>query len=316
MDVPLLVAVSTFLAILLASSAAFLYMNSREALQAWRRRAEGSPLANEPANGGAVDHMRAQFQALLEWFAKLNQPANVEEARATRRRLITAGYRSAKAPVVFAGVKLFLAVLMTVLIWLVPVKLLAFTTFSKLIFYYVLAAACGYYAPSIWLKRAIVERQDAIQRAIPDALDLMVVCVEAGLGLDQAIARVGEEVKRAHPVLSDELNLLAMELRAGVSRQEALRNFAHRTDLEEARNLVAMLVQTDRFGTSIGQALRVHADSMRTTRRLKAEELAAKLPVKLLFPIVFFIFPSMFIVTIGPACIRMARVLLPALNGQ
>ena len=126
MDVPLLVAVSTFLAILLASSAAFLYMNSREALQAWRRRAEGSPLANEPANGGAVDHMRAQFQALLEWFAKLNQPANVEEARATRRRLITAGYRSAKAPVVFAGVKLFLAVLMTVLIWLVPVKLLAF----------------------------------------------------------------------------------------------------------------------------------------------------------------------------------------------
>ena len=115
MDVPLLVAVSTFLAILLASSAAFLYMNSREALQAWRRRAEGSPLANEPANGGAVDHMRAQFQALLEWFAKLNQPANVEEARATRRRLITAGYRSAKAPVVFAGVKLFLAVLMTAL---------------------------------------------------------------------------------------------------------------------------------------------------------------------------------------------------------
>ena len=140
------------------------------------------------------------------------------------------------------------------------------------------------------------DRKDALQRAIPDALDLMVVCVEAGLGLDQAIARVGEEVERAHPALSDELNLLAMELRTGVSRQEALRNFAHRTDMEEARNLVALLVQTDRFGTSIGQALRVHADSMRTTRRLKAEELAAKLPVKLLFPLIFFIFPSMFIV--------------------
>jgi len=147
-------------------------------------------------------------------------------------------------------------------------------------------------------------------------LDLMVVCVEAGLGLDQAITRVGEEVKRTHPALSDELNLLAMELRTGVSRQEALRNFAHRTDLEEARNLVALLVQTDRFGTSIGQALRVHADAMRSTRRLRAEELAAKLPVKLLFPLIFFIFPSMFIVLLGSAVIQMVRVLFPTMNGQ
>jgi tight adherence protein C len=147
-------------------------------------------------------------------------------------------------------------------------------------------------------------------------LDLMVVCVEAGLGLDQAIGRVGEEVGRSHPALSDELNLLAMELRTGVSRQEALRNLALRTDLEEVRNLVALLIQTDRFGTSIGQALRVHADSMRTTRRLKAEELAAKLPVKLLFPLVFFIFPSMFIVIIGPAAIKMVRIIFPAMAGQ
>ena len=139
----------------------------------------------------------------------------------------------------------------------------------------------------------------------------MVVCVEAGLGLDQAIGRVGEEVKRAHPELSDELNILALELRTGVSRQEALRNLAHRTDLEEVRNLVALLVQTDRFGTSIGQALRVHADAMRTTRRLKAEELAAKLPVKLLLPLIFFIFPTMFIVVIGPACIKMIRGAIP-----
>ncbi len=144
----------------------------------------------------------------------------------------------------------------------------------------------------------------------------MVVCVEAGLGLDQAIGRVGEEVKRAHPELSDELNVLALELRTGVSRQEALRNLAQRTDLEEVRNLVAILVQTDRFGTSIGQALRVHADAMRTTRRLKAEELAAKLPVKLLLPLIFFIFPSMFIVVIGPAVIKMIKVFFPALNGH
>ena len=316
MDVPLLVAVSTFLAVVLVSSAAYLYMNSREALQAWRRRADGIPQDKESAGTGAGEQMKAQFQAMLEWFAKMNQPSNIEETRAARRQLITAGYRSAKAPVFFAGARLFLAATMTVLIALVPVKFLGFPTFSKLIFYYVLAAAFGYYAPIIWLKRAIAERKDALQRAIPDALDLMVVCVEAGLGLDQAIARVGEEVKRTHPVLSDELNLLAMELRTGMSRQEALRNFANRTDMEEVSHLVAMLVQTDRFGTSIGQALRVHADAMRTTRRLKAEELAAKLPVKLLFPLIFFIFPSMFIVLIGPACIKIVRVLFPAMSGQ
>jgi len=174
----------------------------------------------------------------------------------------------------------------------------------------------GYIGPSFYLDRRVNTRKGAISRALPDALDLMVVCVEAGLGLDQAISRVGEEIKRPHPALSDELNLLAMELRTGVSRQEALRNFAHRTDMEEVRNLVALLVQTDRFGTSIGQALRVHSDAMRSTRRLRAEELAAKLPVKLLFPLIFFIFPSMFIVLLGPASIQMVRVLFPAMNGQ
>lgn len=316
MDLPLIIALFTFIAITLATSAAFLYMNSREALQTWRRRADGTPSGAEAPSEQVTDQLMQQFQALLEWFARMNQPSNVEEARATRRQLITAGYRSGKAPVFFVGAKLFLAVLTAALIALVPVKFLGFPTFAILVFYYVLAATCGYYAPIVWLKSRISARKDALNRAIPDALDLMVVCVEAGLGLDQAIGRVGEEVKRTHPALSDELNLMALELRTGVSRQEALRNFALRTDMEETRNLVALLIQTDRFGTSIGQALRVHADAMRTTRRLKAEELAAKLPVKLLFPLVFFIFPSMFIVIIGPAGIKMVRVIFPALAGN
>ena len=318
MDIPLIVALVTFVAVVLASSAVFLYFNSREALQTWRRRAEGASAAeeSEAVPAGIVDQLRAQLQALLEWFGRMNQPSNVEEVRATRRLLINAGYRSGKAPVFFLGAKLLLAIVIVGLLAMIPAKLLGFPSVSKLTFYYVLAAACGYYAPAFWLRRAIEARKDSIQRAIPDALDLMVVCVEAGLGLDQAIGRVGEEVKRAHPELSDELSLLALELRTGVSRQEALRNLAHRTDLEEVRNLVALLVQTDRFGTSIGQALRVHADSMRTTRRLKAEELAAKLPVKLLLPLIFFIFPSMFIVVIGPAAIKMMRVFFPALNGH
>ena len=318
MDVPLIGAVVTFLAVLLASSAGFLYLNSREALKVWRRRADGDQeiAVAEATPVGVVGQIKVQVHALLEWFGKLNQPSNVEEVRATRRKLVSAGYRSGKASLFYVGAKLLLAVVAVSLVALIPAKVLGFPNTSQLILYYVLAAACGYYAPSFWLRKAIANRQDALQRAIPDALDLMVVCVEAGLGLDQAIGRVGEEVKRAHPALSDELNLLALELRTGVTRQEALRNLAHRTDLEEVRNLVAILVQTDRFGTSIGQALRVHADSMRTTRRLKAEELAAKLPVKLLLPLIFFIFPSMFIVTIGPACIRMVRVLFPVLSGR
>jgi len=143
-----------------------------------------------------------------------------------------------------------------------------------------------------------------------------VVCVEAGLGLDQAMARVAAEIYQTHPELGDELTVLGLELRAGVQRQEALRNLAQRTNLDDVKNLVALLVQTDRFGTSIGQALRVHADAMRTTRRLRAEELAAKLPVKLLLPLIFFIFPCMFIVTIGPAVIKIVKVLFPAFAGK
>jgi tight adherence protein C len=318
MDLPLLVAVFTFLAVILVSSAVFLYFTSREAMQTWRRRADGTSGLSEsgaqPDN--VIDELKAQLQAVLEWLGKLNQPSNMEEVRATRRKLITAGYRNGKAPIFFLGAKLLLAVVIVCVLTLIPAKVLGFPSASQLTFFYVLAAACGYYAPVLWLRRAIAQRKDALGRAIPDALDLMVVCVEAGLGLDQAIGRVGEEVKRTHPELGDELNLLSLELRNGVARQEALRNLAQRTDLEEVSSLVALLVQTDRFGTSIGQALRVHADAMRTTRRLKAEELAAKLPVKLLLPLIFFIFPSMFIVVIGPACINMVRILFPAMKVQ
>ena len=318
MDLSLIVALITFLAVMLTSAAVFFYLTSRESVHAWRRRAEGTGSALEPetAPAGMVDEFRAQLQALLVWLSRFNQPSNVEQARATRRMLITAGYRSAKAPIFFLGARLLLAIAVVIPLAMIPHKLLGFPTVNNLILLYVVGAACGYYAPVMWLRRAISVRKDALQRAIPDSLDLMVVCVEAGLGLDQAIGRVGEEVTRAHPELSDELHLLGLELRTGVSRQEALRNLAQRTDLEDVRGLVALLVQTDRFGTSIGQALRVHADSMRTTRRLKAEEMAAKLPVKLLIPLIFFIFPSIFIVVIGPAAIKAVRLLFPALSGR
>jgi len=318
MELPLVAAFCAFLAIMLLGSAVYVYIDRREVIAVWRRRTDGQGGGQEEANPSAnsLEAMRSQLQALLEWFAKWNQPSDAEEAKATRQLLVTAGYRSGKAPIFFIGSKLLLAVVAVGLFAMIPVKLLGFPSTTTMLFCYVCMAACGFYAPSLWLKRATAERQDTLHRAIPDALDLMVVCVESGLGLDQAIARVGQEVSQAHPILADELNVLSQELRTGVQRQVALRNLAKRTDIEEVRNLVALLVQTDRFGTSIGQALRVHADSMRTTRRLKAEEMAAKLPVKLLFPLVCFIFPSMFIVTIGPAGVKVVRELFPVLLGK
>jgi tight adherence protein C len=318
MELPLIAASCTFLAVIMLGTALYLYVERREVLEVWRRRVEGhkESVAEGQVPGNFLDTAQAQLQTVLEWFAKWNQPSNTEEAKATRRLLVIAGYRSRKAPIFYVGSRLLLAVALVALFAMIPVKFLGFPSATMLVFYSFSLAVCGYYTPTIWLKHAIVERQDALQRAIPDALDLMVVCVEAGLGLDQAIARVGQEVSQGHPALGDELNVLSQELRTGVQRQTALRNLAHRTDLEEVRNLVALLVQTDRFGTSIGQALRVHSDSMRTARRLKAEEVAAKLPVKLLFPLMFFIFPSMFIVTVGPACIKITKILFPAMTGQ
>jgi tight adherence protein C len=178
----------------------------------------------------------------------------------------------------------------------------------------VLLGLLGFYLPNLWLKIKTSARQDKILEGFPDALDLMVVCVEAGLGLDAAINRVGEEMKLRNRLVSEEFRLLGLELRAGKLRRDALHNLGLRTGLEEVKSLMTLLIQTDKFGTSIAQALTVHADSMRTTRFQRAEEMAAKLPVKLVFPLILFIFPALFVVIVGPAAIKIYRVLLPAMG--
>ena len=172
-------------------------------------------------------------------------------------------------------------------------------------------AALGYLLPSMALGRMAKRRQHRIRLSLPDALDLLVVSVEAGLGLDQAIQRVGEELAFAHPDLSDELRLINLELRAGKARAEALHNLADRTGVDDIASLVAMLVQTDKFGTSVAQSLRVHSETLRTKRRQRAEEAAAKTGVKMVFPLVFCIFPAIWVVTIGPAAIKFVQVLIP-----
>jgi tight adherence protein C len=170
--------------------------------------------------------------------------------------------------------------------------------------------------PDFWLRTRIQKRQDALQFALPDAMDLAVIAVEAGLGLDQALLRVGDEIKIAHPELADELRLRNLEVNMGRSRSEALRNLADRTGVEDLKALVAILIQTDRFGTSVGQALRTFSDSLRVKRRQRAEEQAAKLAIKMVVPMVIFIFPGVFIVILGPAFIAIVRDLLPTLGGQ
>jgi tight adherence protein C len=167
----------------------------------------------------------------------------------------------------------------------------------------------GYVAPSLYVNAKIRGRQKEMQKALPDALDLLVVCVEAGLGLNQAMVRVSEEIERLSPVLSDQLALVNLEIRAGTDREEAFRNMGERTGLDDIKSLMAMLVQTDRFGTSIAQALRVQADTLRTKRRQRAEEAAAKTTIKLVFPLVLFIFPAMFVVILGSAIIQIFEAL-------
>jgi tight adherence protein C len=176
--------------------------------------------------------------------------------------------------------------------------------------------ALGFLLPRFILKRMIRDRQNRIRLGLPDALDLTVICVEAGLALDQALMRVGQDLHHAHPDLSDEFHFVNLEMRAGKPRAEALRNLVERTGVDDIRSLVGTLIQTDRFGTSVAQALRVHSDSLRTERRQRAEEQAAKTTIKMVPPLVIFVLPSIIFVTIGPAVIELIRQLGPISGGR
>lgn len=243
------------------------------------------------------------------------KPKDEGELSYLRNTFLKAGYRGENTPIFFFGIKIILAVLLPFIFFLF--RLWAFKTMVSLhwMLFSLILTFIGFYLPNLWLKIKIRTRQDKMTEGFPDALDLMVVCVEAGIGLDAAITRVGEEMKLTNKVLSEEFRLLSFELRAGKTRRDALKNFALRTDVEDIGSFVTLLIQTEKFGTSIAQALRVYSDSMRTKRYQRAEEMAAKLPVKLVFPLILFIFPALFVTILGPAVIRMVRILFPALEG-
>jgi tight adherence protein C len=249
-------------------------------------------------------------------LSRLSLPDEDWEKSPIRVRFINAGYRGRNAPIVYFGAKTLLALLFPG-IYLLGKGLGGFESdFTHTLATVLVLAALGYFLPNLILHRMVFVRQRELFENFPDALDLMTVCVEAGLGMDAAIGRVGEEMAIKSPITSEEFRLVGLELRAGASREQALRNLAMRTGLEDIDSLVAMLVQADRFGTSVAESLRVHSEGLRTKRRLIAEEKAAKLAVKLLFPLIFTIFPSLLLVLLGPAFINIYRSLLPALGGQ
>lgn len=250
-------------------------------------------------------------------LAKIALPQEGWENSNLRIRFMNAGYRFPSAPVLFFASKTLLALILPALLALyfgmvAPEKIRPAAILLSL----VSASALGYFLPNIWLMMRIKNRQRELFESFPDALDLMTVCVEAGMALDAALARVGEEMRLKSLTLAEELHLVSLEMRAGASRERALRNLALRTGVAEIDSLVALLVQSDRFGTSVADSLRVHSDGLRVKRRLRAEEAAAKIAVKLLFPLIFCIFPALMLVLLGPSFITMSRVLFPVLTGM
>jgi tight adherence protein C len=240
---------------------------------------------------GAMEQMVRPFQNVL--------PRSTQEVSVVQKRLIRAGFRKDSAVSMFYGAKV-----------LVPLSLVLLVTLTRIytwgpFFVYALAVALGFLAPDFWLGKRISDRQLKIRLGLPEALDLMVICSEAGLSLDQDILKVSQELRLSQPEVADEFGLLMLEQKAGRPRAEALKALADRTNIDSVRTLVNTLIQADTFGTSIAKAMRVFSDTLRTQRRQKAEERAAKTTVKLVFPLVLFIFPSLFVVALGPSMIAM-----------
>ena len=244
-------------------------------------------------SGLSIGNVMEHFQNVI--------PKSQAEVSVVQQRLIRAGFREDSAIKVFYGSKVVVPVLLCL-----GAGLSGLASLSPF-FVYACCLGLGFLGPDFWLGRQITNRQSKIRRGLPDVLDLLIICIEAGLSLDQATARTAQELVLAQPELCDELMVVVLEQRAGRARAESWKNLAERTGEDSVRNLVSMLVQSEQFGTSIAKTLRVHGDSMRTKRVQAVEEQAAKTTIKLIFPLVFFIFPALFLVTLGPAVIMMAE---------
>jgi tight adherence protein C len=289
------IAAVSFIAIFLLIASGGLILFYREAMiqrisaVITRREKQGTFRETMEQTGATLGVMVQQFERVL--------PKSQSEISVVRQRLVRAGYRTDSAVTLFRGAKVIVPLVLCIL---------AFTTGAgnySPFFVYLIALGLGFLLPDFWLGNRITARQARIRRGLPDVLDLLVICIEAGLSLDQSVSRTADELSIAQPAICDELAIVVLEQRAGCPRADAWKHFAERTNVDSVRNLVSVLVQSEKFGTSIAKTLRVHSDTLRTQRRQRVEEQAAKTTVKLVFPLVFFIFPSLFLVTLGPAAI-------------
>ena len=273
----------------------------------------GAPVLEAEVLGAGTTSQTPEVGWIVRVIQQVGEkvPISPDDAGITRRDLIMAGYRSEGAIKVFNGIKITLCIVLVILAFsfrsampnpVLRVVLIAFSGFM------------GFYLPGYMLDKKIAKRQETIRLSLPDALDMLVVSVEAGLGLDQALQHVGRELQLSHRELSEELSLVNLEMRAGKRRADALKNLAERTGEPELQKLVAILIQSDRFGTSMGDSLRSHSDFLRVRRRQEAEERAGKVGVKLVFPIFFFILPSMLIVAAGPGLLQVFKYLFPMMK--
>ncbi len=256
-------------------------------------------------------HPSLAFHEILKKLGSV-LPASPKDVTIMQRRMIRAGIRNPNALKVLYGSKVLLGLTLPLVMALVVAGTNAEQ--SNKFMAIAVSAAAGFFGPNMYVNRRLNRRQKQIRRGLPNALDLLVVCVESGLGLDQAIVQVSKELESGHPEISEEFAMVTLELKAGKRRVEALRNLAERTAVDDLKKLVAVLIQADRFGTGISQSLRAHSDFMRVQARQQAEEKAAKLGVKLVFPIFFCILPSLFVVTVGPVVVRIMRELVPMMN--
>jgi tight adherence protein C len=293
----MVIAIVTFVALFLFIVSAGALLFYREAMMK-RLASVITPAGEETDRLAQARAAGASIGAFVEPLERV-LPRSSEETSVVRTRLIRAGYRADSHLRMFYAAKVF-----------VPVSLAILVTVTGLyewgaFFMYALAVGLGFLAPDFWLGNRIAARQLNIRLGLPEVLDFMVVCIEAGLSLDQAALRTSDELQIGQPELSDELGLVNLEQRAGLRRADAWTHFAERTDVDAVRALTSLIIQVDQFGSSIAKALRVHSETLRTQRRQEAEEKAAKMAVKLVFPLVLFIFPSIFVVVLGPAMITL-----------
>ena len=289
------IAAASFIAVFLLIATGGLILFYREAM-IQRIAAVITPREKQGSFRETMEQAGATLGVMVQQLEHV-VPKSQAEISVVQQRLVRAGYRSDSAVHFFYGAKAIVPVILCLLAFLTGAG--SYSPF----FVYLVAVGLGYLLPDFWLGNRIAARQARIRRGLPDVLDLLVICIEAGLSLDQGVARTADELSIAQPAICDELAIVVLEQRAGAPRADAWRHFAERTNVDSVRNLVSVLVQSEKFGTSIAKTLRIHSDTLRTQRRQKVEEQAAKTTVKLVFPLVLFIFPSLFLVTLGPAAI-------------